>query len=447
MRQEVKGTESMKLLSKSLITPLLIGVLSACSSGGSEESQAEQDNSDLFAYLKTDYFWNDTLPNEINTATWSTMPQAMAALRAPQDRFSFVMTNAEYADYVASVFFGYGFSHKVTDTNDGLVVRYAFEQGSAYQNGLRRGDIITHVAGTSIADALSQSTDLSGLFGPNEEGYTVDVTFFTPGDGSGVVTETQFTKSSIVANTVMAAQVKDIIINSETVKLGYLVFDSFKESSEQELEAAFDMFDAQGVQELILDLRYNSGGRINIAHQLSQQIGGNNVENEIFVQYIHNNLQSSRNTTTYFNLPANYEQLNLNRVVVLTSGETCSASELVINALNPFLEVTVVGGETCGKPIGMYPTQINDWTVFAINFQTQNAVGFGDYFDGLSPDCPATETIPGDWGDETEALLAEGIYYLQNDSCSTAGNGANSVLKPSVKVDFSQGPVKVRNAL
>ena len=69
-----------------------------------------------------------------------------------------------------------------------------------------------------------------------------------------------------------------------------------------------------------------------------------------------------------------------------------------------------------------------------------------NYFDGLSPDCPATETIPGDWGDETEALLAEGIYYLQNDRCRTGGAGVNSVLKPTQKVDFSQGPVKVRNA-
>lgn len=433
----------MKRLSKLLITPLVIGLISACSSGGSEKSQSEQDNLDLFSYLKTDYFWNKSLPNDINTATWSTMPQAMAALRAPQDRFSFVMTNAEYADYVASVFFGYGFSNKVTAGKDGLLIRYVFEGGSAHENGLRRGDIITHLAGTSVKSALSESSDLSNLLGPNEDGYTIDVTFVKP---DGAVVEAKFSKSSLVANTVMASQVKEITINEKPVKVGYLVFDSFKEKSEQELEAAFDSFDASGVKELILDLRYNSGGRISIAQQLSQQIGGRHVENEIFVQYVHNELQSSRNSTTYFNLPANYEQLDLNRVVVLTSGETCSASELVINALNPFIEVTVVGGETCGKPIGMYPTEINDWTVFAINFQTQNAIGFGDYFDGLSPDCPATETIPGDWGDETEALLAEGIYYLQNDKCRSGGAGANSVLKSTKKVDFSQGPVKVRNA-
>lgn len=435
----------MKLFTKALLLSVTAFVLSACSSSNTEETQAEQDNLDLFTFLKSDYFWNDTLPDEINTAAWPTMPDAMEALKAPQDRFSFVMTNEEYADYVASVFFGYGFSHQINETRDGLLIRYVFDKGSAYQQGLRRGDVITEVAGTSIATALAQNTELSELFGPNEDGYTIDVTFYRPDNGNKVETKTQFSKSSIVANTVMAAQVKDITINSQASKLGYLVFDSFKESSEQELKDAFDMFDQQGVDNLILDLRYNSGGRISIAQQLSQQIAGRNVEDQIFVQYVHNELQSSRNNTSYFNA-GDYKQLNLDKVVVLTTGATCSASELVINALNPFIEVVVIGDETCGKPIGMYPTEINAWTVFAINFQTQNAVGFGDYFDGLAVDCAVQETIPGDWGTETEALLAEGIYYLQNESCSSQGLAASKSLATKRKVDFSQGPVRLRNA-
>ena len=434
----------MKLFTKALLLSVTTYVLTACSSSNTEETQAEQDNLDLYTYLKSDYFWNDTLPSEINTSAWPTMPDAMAALKAPQDRFSFVMTNEEYADYVASVFFGYGFSHQINAERNGLLIRYTFDQGSAYAQGLRRGDTITEVGGTSIATALAQNTDISDLFGPNQEGYTLDVTYTSASTGAEV--KTQFTKSQIVANTVMAAQVKDITINSNQTKLGYLVFDSFKESSEQELKDAFDTFEQQDVDELILDLRYNSGGRISIAQQLSQQIAGSNVDNEIFVQYVHNELQTSRNNTTYFNA-GDYNALNLDRVVVLTSASTCSASELVINALNPFIEVIVIGDETCGKPIGMYPTQINDWTVFAINFQTQNAVGFGDYFDGLPVDCAVQETIPGDWGDESEALLAEGIYYLQNDRCSSQGLAASKTLATKQKVDFSKGPIKLRNAL
>lgn len=437
----------MKLFRKTLVMLAMAVTVSACSSGGSDDSdpsltQSQRDNRDLFNYLKTDYFWNESLPASINDTAWATMPDAMNGLKAPEDKFSFVMTNAEYADFVASVFFGYGFSHQTTAANDGLRIRYTFRQGSAYQLGMRRGDTITHVGGKSIAEALQQQTPLADLFGPNENGFSTTVRFVKP---NGEVVEGSMTKSQIVANTVMAAQVKDVTINNAPVKVGYLVFDSFKESSAQELNTAFDGFVAQGVKELILDLRYNSGGRIAIAEQLSKQIAGRNVENQTFVKYVHNNLRSNRDQTVTFNSNSSEQSLNLDRVVVLTSGTTCSASELVINALNPFIDVVVVGDTTCGKPTGMYPTEINDWTVFAINFQTQNAANFGDYFDGLPADCKVAETIPGDWGVETEAMLAEGIYYLQNGSCSTRVQ-ARSV-RVSKPVDFSHGLYRMKNVL
>lgn len=371
------------------------------------------------------------------------MPDALKALRVPQDKFSFVMTNEQYADYVASVFFGYGFSHQLTDSNDGLRIRYVFDQGSAAQQGLRRGDIITHVAGTSIADAVAQQRSITDLFGPNQDGFSVDVRAVKP---DGNVIETKITKGSLIANTVMATQVKEVEIKGENAKVGYLVFDSFKESSTSELAIAFEQLVQQGAQELILDLRYNQGGRVNIAQQLSQQIAGNNVDNQVFVKFIHNTRLSGNNSTEYFT-ETGFAQLNLDRVVVLTSELTCSASELVMNALDPFIEVIAIGDKTCGKPIGMYPREINDWTVFAINFQTVNAVDFGDYFDGMAVDCSVTETIPGDWGDTSEALLAEGIYYLQNDRCSNAQSQSRGILKAKAEIDYSQGPLKLRNAL
>ena len=428
-------------LVKTFLVSIPLLMLSGCSSD--DLTASEQDNQDLYTYLKSDYFWNDELPSSINLSSWDTMPDAMFGLRAPDDRFSFVLTNEEYADYVASVFFGFGFSHQYDAERGGLLIRYVFEQGSAYQQGLRRGDVITNVAGTDI----TESSDLSTLFGPNEQGVTVDVTFVTPDNGNGLVTETQFTKSEIVANTVMATQVKNVTINDTVNKVGYLVFDSFKVSSEQELEDAFSELAEQNIDELILDLRYNSGGRISIAQQLSEQIAGQNVDNEIFVQYVHNELLTSNNRTTNFNAGNGRDNLNLDRLFVLTSASTCSASELVINALVPFIDVVVIGDKTCGKPIGMYPEEINDWTVFAINFQTQNAAGFGDYFDGLPVDCAVEETIPGDWGTESEALLSEAIHYLQNGQCSSVGTAGFKRFLGKQKVDFSQGPIKLRKAL
>lgn len=418
-------------------------LLTACSSDD-DLTPEEQDNADLFEYLQEAYFWNDDLPTKINVSAYDTMPEAMNALRVSDDRFSFVMTNEEYQDYVASVFFGYGFSHMYNDSNDGLLIRYVFEDGSAAQNGLRRGDTIIEANGVLISDAISGAATLTDAFGPNEDGYTIDVTFRKP---DGELVETQFSKSEIVANTVMATEVKSTMVDGATTDVGYVVFDSFKESSAAELNASFSTLQQSGVDELILDLRYNSGGRISVAQQLSTQIAGDNVGANIFVQYVHNENWSNYDEAVNFS-SASYE-LDLDRLIVLTSGSSCSASELVINALTPFIDVVVVGDETCGKPIGMYPQEINDWTVFAINFQTQNAAGFGDYFDGLPADCSVTETIVGDWGDESDPLLAEALYYLENGNCSATAQATSKRLKfaSSPKVDFSQGPVKMRNAL
>ena len=438
------GINMFRKLTFLMQLPLLLA-LTACSSDSDDELTAsEQDNQDLFAYLQTDYFWNDELPDEINYKAYDDMPTAMDALRAPDDRFSVVMTNEEYADYVASIFFGYGFSHMYNDAEDGLLIRYVFAEGSAAENGLRRGDTIIEANGVLISEVIAGRNTLTEAFGPNEKDYTIDVTFRKP---SGELVETQFTKLEIVANTGMASEVKSKQVNGAIADVGYLVFDSFKESSEVELNTAFSLFALNDIDELILDLRYNSGGRISIAQQLSTQIAGDNVGSNIFVQYVHNDNLSSNNRQVYFSSEP-YE-LDLDRLVVLTSGASCSASELVINALTPFIDVVVVGDETCGKPIGMYPEEINDWTVFAINFQTQNAVGFGDYFSGLPADCSVTETIVGDWGDEADPLLAEALYYLENGECSSNAQAFSKRAKfaPSSKVDFSQGPVKMRNAL
>lgn len=422
----------MKNLSRLNILVLVALVLGACSSS---ETQIEEDNRELFEYLQQEYFWNNELPAQIDTSAYDSMPDAMNALRAPDDRFSFVMTDDEYDDYAASIFFGYGFSHQNNSAKDGLLIRYVYSEGSAAQNGLRRGDSIIEVDGVSMADVIAGQHTLSDVFGPNEEGHSIEVTFRKP---NGDLVEATFSKSEIVANTVLAYETKQLSVNGQSKDVGYLVFNSFKASSDEELNSAFEKFQRDDIDELILDLRYNSGGRISIANQLSTQIAGDNVDNQIFVQYVHNELQSNKNSTSYFDLVNGSAQLNLDRLIVLTSQSSCSASELVINSLVPFIDVVIIGDETCGKPIGMYPEDINDYVVFAINFQTQNAVGFGDYFDGLTADCSVDENITGDWGVVSEPMLAEAVYYLANNRCSFGAEAFGKLAKKQkrVKADF-----------
>ncbi len=407
-------------------------VLSSCSDGSDSQfdklftdsnCSVSGANDQLFSLLQEKYFWNEGLPKSIDSNAYDSLSDALYELRDEKDRFSFVLTYEEYEDYANSVFFGYGFGHQVTDNNDGLRIKYVFEEGSAAQNGLRRGDIITKVGDDLVSDLVAQvnagTNSFSEIFGPNTDGYSVEVTFVKP-DSTVVVAD--FSKGSIVANTVMASETKELTIDGESKNVAYMVFDSFKDSSRAELNTAFTQFKTDNVDEMILDLRYNGGGLISVANQLSSQIAGNSVidEDEIFLTYQFNDNQSAKNESIFFALGDGIEQLNLDKLVVLTTQSSCSASELVINALDPFLDVTIVGDTTCGKPIGMSPELVCDHVIYAINFQTQNAVGFGDYFDGLPATCSVDDEVTGDWGDDSDAMLTEGLNYLATGQCSAA---------------------------
>ena len=435
-------------ISHGLLFALSTMLLVSCSDGDDqptyESCSIPDTNNKLFSLLQDKYFWNEELPAKINPEAYESIGHALYNLRNEKDRFSFTMTREEYDDYANSVFFGYGFGHQVNSAGDGLTIRYVFEDGSAAKNGLRRGDVITKVGDVLVSDFIQQNTgtsvDWTVLFGPNVEGHYVDVTFKKP---TGEVRVATFTKGSIVANTVMAAETKSLTINGQDKAVAYMVFDSFKESSQTEFNTAFEQFD--NVDEMILDLRYNSGGVISTANQLSTQIAGRNVDDEIFVSYKYNQKQSDNNEDILFTLGKGIKQLDLDRLVVLTTETSCSASELVINALSPFIDVTVVGDTTCGKPIGMRPEEVCEHVVFAINFQTHNAAGFGDYFDGLPADCAVAENVTGDWGDENDPLLAEGLSYLANNQCSSQSVAySKSLTKNKKRKDVSVKEMMLR---
>lgn len=401
-------------------------VLASCADDDDSVSVGEcsipEGNSQLYDYMEESYFWNDELSQTFSPDSYQSMADALDALRVEQDRFSFLMSEQDYqSSYVQSKFFGYGFGHRINSDRSGLSITFVYDQGSAAQNGLRRGDTIVEVDGESMTNLLTRvsagTLTFNDIFGPNEEGFTLDITFKKP---SGELIETQFVKSEFEYNTVLAAQTHNINLPSGQINVGYLVFQSFRDISVGELNSAIDQFADANVDELILDLRYNGGGLIRVANQLSSQIGGDNVLGEVFSQTVHNSNLSSENSVDAFSLGQGIGQLNLDRVVVLTTRGSCSASELLINSLSPFIEVVVVGDYTCGKPVGMYPNQICDQRVFAINFQTQNAVGFGDYFDGLPPTCSVSDQVVADWGNVADPLFNAGMSYLTDMQCPAA---------------------------
>ncbi|EGN76422.1 periplasmic protease [Idiomarina sp. A28L] len=375
-------------------------------------------NQQLLNFMNDRYLWKEDMNANVNPANYDSIYAMLDAIIAPQDRFSFIITEQEYQDrFVNAEFFGFGFG--IRDRVDlGLIeLRYVYDDSAADLAGMNRGDAIIAVDGVTMETWYSRISSgqatYADIFGGNSEGVERDITFRKP-DGREF-TET-LRKGTVEANTIMATE--RLEINNKDV--GYFVFDTFVNRSADDLNSAYDQL--LGVDELIIDLRYNSGGLVRVANQLSSQAAWDSVENEIFLTFQYN--ENYDNEDYFFDLGPGIERLNLNRVYVLTTGASCSSSELVINSLSPFVEVVTIGEPTCGKPVGQQPGEICDKVVFAITFQTVNAEGFGDYFDGLPVTCAASDIIVGDWGDPADPLLAEATYHLTNGQCSAAATGA-----------------------
>ena len=434
---------------------LCVSVLTACGGSGSNSSGPDvidggecsvtNQNQALLDYLREDYYWYEQIPQTLNAASFDSPSDLLDAVRVPQDLYSFIITEEQYqASYVDANSVAYGFSYRFAGNGQALEVRFVYDNGSAHDAGLARGDRITAIDGVAIGTLVAQvnagTNSWANIFGPSTEGYTGQYSWTKP-NGQQVVAD--LVKTVVDTNTVLHHEV----VNAFEQKVGYMVFNRFIDRSKEDLNVAFNDFAAQHVESLIVDLRYNGGGLVSVANQLSTQIAGEHVAGETFVNLVYNDKNSAKNTSSLFDLGVGVEQLNLDKVVVLTSAATCSASELVINALSPFVDVVTVGNATCGKPIGMNPVQICDKVIFAINFETTNGVGEGGYFDGLPATCFAQDQIVGDWGDLQDPLLQEGLYYTNNQQCFSRRSPLGEQ-KPSLdQVDWRLSPLQRLNVI
>jgi hypothetical protein len=186
--------------------------------------------------------------------------------------------------------------------------------------------------------------------------------------------------------------------------------------SVEALNTAFTQLRDQGATELVLDLRYNGGGLVSVAQHLGGLIGGPPLEGQVFVQFTHNDKQSSRNTAYRFE--AKPQALAVSRLVVIATRGSASASEAIINGLRPFMDVKVVGDATYGKPVGQYGFDFCEKVLYPVAFLVTNARGEADYFAGIPADCAAADDVDHALADPREASLAEALYVVRNGRCS-----------------------------
>jgi carboxyl-terminal processing protease len=305
-------------------------------------------------------------------------------------------------------------------------VRYVLPNSDASSKGLKRGDLFYAVNGTELSpDNYSELLYGQSTYTLNMADYNAGTA--VPNGQSVTLTKTQYAENPIyVANT----------YTSGSHKIGYLMYNGFYSSYDAQLNAVFAQFASGGVTDLVLDLRYNGGGSVNTASCLASMITGQ-FNGQLFAHEQWNKkmqafYEDKNPGSLNVNFPATINtggainSLNLNKVYIIATGATASASELVINCLKPYIDVTVIGTTTYGKNVAsvtLYDSfdfsakgknPAHRYAMQPIVLKTTNKDGFGDYTEGILPDTRLAEAYGsmGVLGDPGERLYSQAILMI-----------------------------------
>ncbi len=360
-------------------------------------------------------------------ASFDTPEDCFEALTDPSDPFSLLVEDyLTLENSLAGISLSNGMEYGLVyyPQDNSLIfgyVRYVLPGSDAATQNLQRGMIFNRVDGTQLT-----ATNYNDLLSPDT--YTLgwatyDGTEITPLSDTTTLTKTQLSENPVHRTVVFSE-------NGHTI--GYLMYNGFTNEYDNDLNAAFGNFAAQGVTDLILDLRYNGGGSVRTATSLAGMITGQFQGEIFFTEQWNADRQAQYAEPGYFVSTlangAGLNSLGLTRVYVLTSGRTASASELVINGLKPYIDVVQIGLPTRGKyqasfllydaPAPSFSrNQANTghrYAMLPLVFKTLNAAGVTDYANGLTPDIELSEDFSnlGQLGQTDEPLLARAISEI-----------------------------------
>lgn len=386
----------------------------------------------IYEQMKTYYLWADNIPADKAKTNQKLDPMGTNANGyfysllndyPNTDRFSWIQqSSTELVNSLNGINKSTGIRYSVyfTDSQQKNVcfsVNYTIKGSPAEKAGIKRGDIILSVNGTQLTvdnySAALANDNLTFGFGMR--------------DGSSFVSNgktVSLTKEEVKENPVHFSTV----IEKEGKKIGYLVYTQFISNYDNDLRNVFADFKAKGVNELVLDLRFNGGGYTSSAVVLSSLIGKGINSSKVMYTDEWNNLVMTEFKKRYgdnyftknFRDEPNAIGNNLNRVFVLTSRGTASASEMVVNGLRPYMEVILIGGNTYGKNVGSITLSDDkkrwNYGMQPITFRTVNALGKSDYGTktGFTPEYAVSDNVIPfkPFGDEQETLLNKAISVI-----------------------------------
>ena len=438
---------------------------------GTSDVQGTVDDEKAFihSWIDETYLWYQdvrALPaSTLNAANYSTALDYFNALKTPlttasgkaKDQFHFTYDTPTWTALSQSgVSLGYGFQVALVSTQPprSAVVAFTDPNTPAAAQNIGRGASILSVDGADLVNGSDVDTLNAGLF-PTAAGSH---TFVIQDQGATSTRTVTMTAGQVTETPVQNAHV----LPAPNASTGYILFNDHMATAESELVDAINTLKAANVTDLVLDMRYNGGGYLDIASELAYMIAGpTQTAGKFFERETFNDRNPfdetvAEDTTDFHSTGQGYSlvtgfplpSLGLGRVYVLTSADTCSASESVINGLRGAgIEVDLVGGTTCGKPYGFYPQDNCNTTYFAIQFQGVNNAGFGDYADGFTPTCTASDDFAHALGDPAENQLSIALGLRNTGVCvaatamgkkviQSAGSLSRPAAKPVLQRDF-----------
>jgi carboxyl-terminal processing protease len=417
------------------------------------------ENNYLRSWTNELYLWYSEVP-DLNPALYTTpdyfnllKTSATTPSGSAKDKFHFTYPTSQWEALSQSgVSAGYGADFLVIASTVPRLIIVAYTEPNTVATtppaNLARGAEVLTVDGVDVVNASGSAnvaTLNAGLF-PSAAG--VSHTFSVLDAGA----TTPRTITMVSANVVETPVQNVETINTATGTAGYMLFNDHIATAEQELVAAFGQLAAAHVNDLVLDIRYNGGGYLDIASEVAYMIAGPaTTTGKTFEKTVFNDKHPTvdpvtgqvivpvpfHSTSQGFSGPSGQAlpTLNLTRVAVLAGANTCSASESIINSLRGVgVQVIQIGSTTCGKPYGFYPQDNCGTTYFSIEFKGVNNQGFGDYPDGFSPanatgtvgvvvpGCAVADDFDHALGDSNEARLAAGLGYLAGGICPAASS-------------------------
>ena len=378
----------------------------------------------------------------------------------PKDKFHFTYDSQEWFQLSQSgVSAGYGIQWAFLSSTVPRDIRIAYTEPNTPATNLAqplaRGAMVLGIDGFDIdVDTQAGIDALNAALFPTDGAQH---TFTVLDLGAANSRDVTMTAANITSEPVQNTQV----FSTPTGDIGYMLFNDHIATAEQSLIDAVNQLNAfnnnQGIDDLVLDMRYNGGGYLAIASELAYMIAGATpTAGRTFEEMQFNDKHPVTNPVTgqalsptpFYNVtlgaPFNavpgqaLPTLDLPRVYVISGGGTCSASEAVMNGLRGVgVEVIQIGSTTCGKPYGFYPTDNCGTTYFTIQFRGVNALDFGDYTDGFSPDntpgaagpavlpgCSIADDFTKQLGDTSEGRLAMALAYRDGQACTAATGSA-----------------------